>query len=450
MEKLRPSLRYSWYVVAVLMIAYISSFVDRQVLTLLVKPLKRDFQITDTQYGLLVGLSFAIFYTFLGIPIGRLADRHSRKRIIVWGITIWSIMTALCGLAGSYNQLFLARIGVGVGEAALSPAAYSLITDLFPRHKLGTALAVYNIGVYLGSGLSILLVALVLKLISVDGLWTLPLIGDIFPWQSVFFLVGLPGLLIVILVALTVREPHRATEGTAAVPIADLLAYYRQNQRAILHLFFGIAFMAFGSYSVTAWVPTLLERKYGLTASQAGLLLGGIITVFSTAGVLFGGRYGDRLTRQGRQDAKMRVGFVGMTFGVALGSILLLGFVFELVGLPVLIGLLILLCFFTAMPYGSATAAVQEMVPAAMRATFSALFLFVVNIIGLTGGPSMVGVLNDRLFHDDSQVHLSLGIAIVFGTGLSALLLYRGLKPFARAVENARLVNSQINLPELP
>ena len=450
MENPRPSLRYAWYVVAVLMIAYISSFVDRQVLTLLVKPLKRDFHITDTQYGLLVGLSFAIFYTFLGIPIGRLADRHSRKRIIVWGITIWSLMTALCGMAGSYNQLFLARIGVGVGEAALSPAAYSLITDLFPRHKLGTALAVYNIGVYLGSGLSILLVALVLKLISVDGLWTLPLIGNIFPWQSVFFLVGLPGLLIVILIALTIREPHRAIKGTVAIPVADLLAYYRQNQRAILHLFFGIAFMAFSSYSVTAWVPTLLERKYDLTASQAGLLLGGIITVFSTAGVLFGGRYGDRLTKQGVQDAKMRVGFVGMSFGATLGILLLAGFLFEIVSLPVLIGLLILLCFFTAMPFGSATAAMQEMVPASMRATFSALFLFVVNIIGLTGGPSMVGVLNDQLFHDDTQVHLSLGIAIVFGTSLSALLLYRGLIPFASAVENARFVNSRIVIPEVP
>lgn len=339
---------------------------------------------------------------------------------------------------------------MGVGEAALSPAAYSLITDLFPRHKLGTALAVYTIGVYLGSGLSILLVALVLKLISVDGLWTLPLIGNIFPWQSVFFLVGLPGLLIVILIALTIREPHRDIKGTVAIPVGDLLAYYRQNQRAILHLFFGIAFMAFSSYSVTAWVPTLLERKYDLSASQAGLLLGGIITVFSTAGVLFGGRYGDRLTKQGVQDAKMRVGFVGMSFGATLGILLLAGFLFEIVSLPVLIGLLILQCFFTAMPFGSATAAVQEMVPASMRATFSALFLFVVNIIGLTGGPSMVGVLNDQSFHDDTKVHLSLGIAIVFGTSLSALLLYRGLKPFASAVENARFVNSQIVIPEVP
>ena len=134
------NLRYAWYVVAVLMLAYISSFIDRQVLTLLVKPLKRDFGVTDTQVGLLIGFSFAIFYTFLGIPIGRMADRKSRKRIIVYGIAIWSLMTAVCGITGTYNQLFLARIGVGIGEAALSPAAYSLITDLFPRHKLGTRL----------------------------------------------------------------------------------------------------------------------------------------------------------------------------------------------------------------------------------------------------------------------------------------------------------------------
>ena len=213
-------------------------------------------------------------------------------------------MTALCGVTGTYNQLFLARIGVGIGEAALSPAAYSLITDLFPRHKLGTALGVYNVGVYLGSGLSILLVALILKLINVEGTWNIPFFGDIFPWQSVFFIVGLPGLLIVALIALTVREPERQNGQKAAVPFRDILSYFSANRQAMLCLFFGIAFMAFGSYATTSWTPTLLVRHYGLTESQAGLMLGGIVTIFSTAGVLVGGRYGDRLTKQGRADAK--------------------------------------------------------------------------------------------------------------------------------------------------
>jgi MFS family permease len=438
--KSSPNLRYAWYVVAVLMLAYISSFIDRQVLTLLVKPLKRDFGVSDTQVGLLIGFSFAIFYTFLGIPIGRMADRRSRKRIIVWGIAIWSLMTALCGVTGTYNQLFLARIGVGIGEAALSPAAYSLITDLFPRHKLGTALGVYNVGVYLGSGLSILLVALILKLINVEGTWNIPFFGDIFPWQSVFFIVGLPGLLIVALIALTVREPERQNGQKAAVPFRDILSYFSANRQAMLCLFFGIAFMAFGSYATTSWTPTLLVRHYGLTESQAGLMLGGIVTIFSTAGVLVGGRYGDRLTKQGRADAKMRVGFVGMSLSVTIAIVILLFFTLTTAPIKIFVVLLALSCFVTSMPYGAATAAVQEMTPAPMRATFSALFLFVVNIIGLGGGPLMVGFLNDKFFHDPNQVHLSLAITLVLAFGISCVLLYSGLKAFVQSIENAKLM----------
>jgi MFS family permease len=434
----KPSLRYAWYVVAVLMLAYISSFIDRQVLTLLVKPLKRDFQITDTQYGLLVGLSFALFYTFLGIPIGRLADRKSRKYIIVWGILIWSIMTALCGVAHSYQQLFWARIGVGIGEAALSPAAYSLITDMFPRQKLGTAMGIYNIGVYLGSGLSILLVALVLQLLNVEGTWTVPFFGEIFPWQSVFFVVGLPGLLIVVLILLTVREPARQYVAQSQASLSEVWAYFNAHRQAFLCLFVGIAFMAFGSYSVTAWTPTLLERRYGLSSAQAGLLLGSIVTVFSTSGVIFGGRYGDKLTKAGRLDAKMRVGFIGMTLSLGLALGLLIAFVTGAAPLPLFVVMLAMACFCSSMPYGSATAAVQEMTPAPMRSTFSALFLFVVNLIGLAGGPSMVGLLNDKLFRDNSQVHLSLALTMVLGCGLSTLLLYRGLRAYGHAVGSLR------------
>ncbi|MBB3838388.1 MFS family permease [Runella defluvii] len=433
-----PNLRYAWYVVAVLMLAYISSFIDRQVLTLLVKPLKRDFNVTDTQVGLLIGFSFAIFYTFLGIPIGRMADRKNRKRIIVWGITIWSIMTALCGVTGSYNQLFIARVGVGIGEAALSPAAYSLITDLFPRQKLGTALGIYNIGVYLGSGLSILLVALILKLVSVEGTWSIPFFGDIYPWQSVFFIVGIPGLLIVALIAFTIKEPERQNASKAAVSTQEVKRYFAANRQAILCLFFGIAFMAFGSYATTSWTPTLLVRHYGLTEAQAGLLLGSIVTVFSTGGVIVGGRYSDRLTQQGKADAKMRVGFIGMSIGLFLALIVLVFFTLTPAPIQGFVVLLALCCFATSMPYGAATAAVQEMIPAPMRATFSALFLFVVNLLGLGGGPLMVGLLNDKLFHDPNQVHLSFAITLVMATGFSCFLLYTGLKPFVQSIENAK------------
>ncbi|MFN3379285.1 MAG: spinster family MFS transporter [Runella zeae] len=432
------SLRYAWYVVGVLMLAYISSFIDRQVLTLLVKPLKRDFGITDTQVGLLIGFSFAIFYTLLGIPIGRLADRKSRKSIILWGITIWSFMTVICGVTDTYGELFWARVGVGIGEAALSPAAYSMISDLFPRQKLGTAMGVYNLGVYVGSGLSILLVALILKLINVEGMWHVPFFGDVYPWQSVFFMVGLPGLLIVLLIGFTIKEPIRQQSQKEAIAMSEVIQYFRSNQASLLCLFFGIAFMAFASYATTAWIPTLLVRKYTFTESQAGLLLGVVITVFSTLGVYTGGRYADKLTKDGVADAKMRVGFQGMLIGTALAGVVLVMMIFKLIPLVLLVGLLAMICFFTSLPYGAATAALQEMVPAPMRATFSAFFLFVVNIVGLGGGPLAVGFINDKIFGDTQQVHLSWAISVLIGCSLSCMLLFKGLKPFVRSIENAK------------
>lgn len=432
------SLRYAWYVVGVLMLAYISSFIDRQVLTLLVKPLKRDFGITDTQVGLLIGFSFAIFYTLLGIPIGRLADRKSRKSIILWGITIWSFMTVLCGVTDTYGELFWARVGVGIGEAALSPAAYSMISDLFPRQKLGTAMGVYNLGVYVGSGLSILLVALILKLINVEGMWHVPFFGEVYPWQSVFFMVGLPGLLIVLLIGFTIKEPARQQSRKEAVAFLEVTKYFRSNQASLLCLFFGIAFMAFASYATTAWIPTLLVRKYAFTESQAGLLLGVIITIFSTLGVYTGGRYADKLTKDGVADAKMRVGFQGMLIGTALAGVVLVMMIFKLIPLVLLVGLLAMICFFTSLPYGAATAALQEMVPAPMRATFSAFFLFVVNIVGLGGGPLAVGFINDKIFGDTQQVHLSWAISVLIGCSLSCMLLFKGLKPFVRSIDNAK------------
>ena len=432
MQATAPSLRYPWYVVSILMVAYISSFIDRQVLALLVEPIKRDFGISDTQMGLLIGFSFAIFYTFLGLPIGWLADRRSRKWIIVIGITVWSIMTALCGLANTYWILFFFRMGVGVGEAALSPAAYSIITDYFPKNKLGTALGFYNMGVYLGSGLSILLVALIIKLVSVSGLWDLPIVGLVRPWQTVFFMVGLPGLLIVAIIAATVREPNRKGTGLAVASGSDIRKYFRDNRQAILSLNVGIALMATASYGATSWTTSSLIRLYGMTISQAGLLFGGLVTVFSTLGVITGGRYADFLTKKGVADAKMRVPVQGMTATTIVALVMLL--TLSIYGKPPLgfiIGLISLFCFTSSLPYGAATAALQEIIPANMRGTFSAFYLFVINLIGLGCGPLLVGFINDRFFGTPQTIMLAMSISLFVSSCLSALVLYRGLSAFA-------------------
>ncbi|HKZ72699.1 MAG TPA: MFS transporter, partial [Steroidobacteraceae bacterium] len=203
-----PPALYSWYVVGVLTVTYTVSFIDRQIMALMIEPIRRDLGITDTQVSLLIGLAFAVFYTLLGLPIARLADRYSRRAIIAAGVAVWCVMTAACGLARSYAQLFLARVGVGVGEAALSPSALSMMSDYFPKRTRGRAVAVYNMGISLGAGLAMIVGGQVIAHVMQAPPVRLPVVGELFAWQTVFLVVGLPGLLMAVLMA-TVKEPAR-------------------------------------------------------------------------------------------------------------------------------------------------------------------------------------------------------------------------------------------------
>jgi MFS family permease len=199
---------YAWYVVIVLMVIYTLSFIDRQILAFLVGPIRADLQISDTAIGLLGGFAFAIFYTLLGLPMGWLADRKSRRGLIAIGLVFWSLMTALCSLARSFGTLFAARIGVGVGEATLTPAAFSLIADYFPREKLARALSVYSMGILIGSGLAFIVGGAVVQAMNGMPALQVPVLGTMAPWRLTFLIVGLPGLAIALLL-LTVREPVR-------------------------------------------------------------------------------------------------------------------------------------------------------------------------------------------------------------------------------------------------
>jgi MFS family permease len=200
---------YSWYVVGVLTLAYILSFIDRQIITLMIGPIKQDLGLTDTQMSYLIGLSFALFYTVFGFLIALAADRYNRRNIVTAGIVVWSVMTAFCGLAKGYGQLFLARMGVGFGEGALSPSALSMISDYFPREKLARAISVYSMGIAVGSGIALLVGGSIIHLVSSAATVTLPLVGELRPWQAAFVIVALPGLPLALLM-LTVREPASA------------------------------------------------------------------------------------------------------------------------------------------------------------------------------------------------------------------------------------------------
>lgn len=424
-----PSSLRAWSTVAILMLAYVLSFIDRQILNLLVGPIRRDLVISDTQMSLLMGLSFALFYTVCGIPLGRLADTKSRRGLIAIGVLFWSAMTAACGMARLYWQFLLCRIGVGVGEAALSPAAYSLIADSFPAERRATAISVYSMGVYLGSGLAFLLGGLVIKFASAQGDVLLPVLGEVRPWQLIFLILGAAGVLFTLLL-LAVREPARRGVGAGvAVPLAEVGRYLRANRRTVLYHNFGFAGLAFAGYGSAAWIPTFFIRTYGWDAGHVGVVYGSIVAVFGCLGIVFGGRLADWMAKRGRTDANMRVGlYAAMAALPCVASFPLMDNALWAAALmaPTV--------FCLSMPFGVAPAAIQEIMPSAMRGQASAIYLFVITLIGLGIGPTAVALVTDYLFADDQALRYSLLIVSTLAVASSLLLLAKGLQPYRESV----------------
>ncbi|GEA10435.1 MFS transporter [Alteromonas sp. KUL49] len=420
---------YACYLIFILLLAYTFSFIDRQILSLLVEPMKRDLVISDTQMSLLQGLSFAIFYTLMGLPLGRLSDRKSRRGIIAASIFFWSIMTAACGLAKNYWHLFVARMGVGVGEAGLSPAAYSLIADSVDKKHLSKAIGVYTMGIYLGGGLALIVGGMVIQWANSFTTISLPFVGEIYTWQAVFLAVGLPGILLVPFL-FTLQEPRRNVSPQSAASVSDVVAFFKTNRKTVLYHNFGAAFASVAGYGALAWVPSYLIRVHGLSSGEVGLIFGLIVLFAGAGGVLTGGAIADKLYRQGKLDAKMRVAMWAMLLGVI--PTLFYPILSNLT--PVLV-LLTLSTFFANFMMGLGPAAIQEAVPTTMRGQFSALYLFVVNLIGLGLGPTLVALCTDYLFGAPEQVGYSLLLVTSIAMITSAILLWRSLPHYRKTIE---------------
>lgn len=437
-----PSPAQSWHMVLVLMIFYIFSFIDRQIIALLVEPMKRDLQISDTLVGLLSGLAFALLYTVLGIPIGRLADSKSRKAIIAAGVLVWSVMATLCGLAKNAWQLFFARMGVGVGEAALSPAAYSMLTDAFPPEKRGRAFSIYNSGITIGAGIALLVGGLVVATISKEGqtLW-LPLVGEVRAWQFVFIVTGAPGILLPLLL-LSVREPARrgllrtdAAAGAAVVgqvPLREVLNYMVANGHFYRLHFIAMAMLSLLGYAVSQWLPTVMARTYGIPAAQVGQVLGIATLSINTLGILLAGRLSDWLTRRGHADAPIIVCFGTAVLVVATSAFPAF--------MPSATAGLVMMCI-TGLPFHAWVAmgpmAVNQVTPNQMRAQVSAVYLFTVNIIGMSAGPALVPMISDYLLRDPSKIRWGLLIVVAAAGTIAALLLWLERPVYRQKVKEA-------------
>ena len=439
-EPAYPSNRYAWYVVLVLTLAYMLSFLDRQIMALMVQPIKRDLGISDTAMSLLLGLAFAIFYTILGLPIGRLADRASRRSIIGWGIALWCVMTTACGLAQGYWTLFLARIGVGVGEAALAPSALSLISDYFPKEKRGQAISLYNAGVGLGAALAMILGGQVIQYVSSQPPVELPLIGKLFAWQTVFLVVGLPGIAVALLM-MTVKEPVRrgkmkleTAQGTTdEISVAEVVKFLRERWRMFASHFVGMSVVTILGYAYFSWLPTTFIRTWGWSIGQISLAYGSIMLITVPLGAFFGGWLADRFYQRGHKDGHMRSNLYGVVVLMAGPYVLV-----PIMPTPEL-ALFVLVFGSVGGAWVTATGAASLMMvcPNQMRGQITALYYFVISLLGLTIGPSAVAIVTDFVFKDESMLRYSLSLTCGVACVIAIVVLSYNLKLYRASVAEA-------------
>lgn len=416
-----------WLALALLTAAYIVSYVDRTIITLLVGPIRADLGISDTQFSLLSGLAFALFYTVLGVPMARWADRGDRPLLIAAGVFVWSVMTAAGGLARSFGELFAARVGVGVGEAALSPAAYSLIADLIPRRRLGLALGIYGAGVYVGIGLTFIVGGALVERLQQAGPVTLPVVGALAPWQQAMMLVGTPGILLAVLLGLLLPEPRRASAAKRrATDRLPLLPYLRAHANYLGLLFLGFAMLTMVFNGYLTWLAEHFLREFDWAKGRTGFALGVLILIAGVGGMLAGGATIDRLTRRGVDGAALKVALFGVL------ALLPWPWWATLAASPamVLTGITPIV-FFSSFSFGPAIVSIQTDTPPALRAQISAVYLFVVNLAGIGFGGTAVALTAELSFSGRLGPAMALvgTLGVVFAAAALALAVRRRPSP---------------------
>jgi MFS family permease len=393
-----------WVGTAILMITYAFAFIDRQILSLLVEPIKHDLHLSDAQLSLLLGLAFVALLALIGLPIGRLVDTRRRTAIIAVGVAVWSMMTVSCGLAQNYLQLLLSRMGVGVGEACLTPSAYSILADYFPAKRRGLAFGIYGVSVYVGLGLSFVIGGEVIGRLGA-GPFVLPWIGAMATWRLAFIAVGLPGLLVAALVAM-LAEPERRGAGPTAPHLRDVYAYLRAWWLPILLTDVCLAFVAMTGYSLTAWIPSFFIRTYGWTPPEIGHRFGIVIVFSGIVGYVTGGWAGDALVARGVKAGRLvlvvAAALTAIPFAIAAPLAGDGWHALALYGAT--------LCFVT-MGTSLIPAVQLGIVPAGMRGLAISLGTLIVNSLGLGLGPTAVALITDYVIRDETKIRYALAAA---------------------------------------
>jgi MFS family permease len=414
---------YAWTVVVILCLGSVVSLLERQVINLLVEPLKADLGVSDTQISILQGFAFAMFYSVVAIPIGRLVDARSRVAIIFWGTLLFTLATFFCGLAAGFATLFVARMFVGVGEATLAPAGMSLLGDYFPPEKLARAIGLFIGSTFAGSGLALLIIGAVLNMLGQHPDIVMPLVGPVRDWQLAFMLAALPGIVFAAIVLL-VREPPRSQSEDVAVeppaPFAATIRYLFANIATFAPLFIGLPLLAAANFAMNAWVPTFFMRTYAWEAGKIGQIFGLMVMILGTGGVFAGGALSDWLTARGRRNAAIIVPLFGaicaMPFvlifplaDAATRSLWLLG--------PAM--------FFGAMPFGAGPAGIISTAPNRMRGQLIAIYLLVASLVGSGVGPWAIAAFTDGVMGDPMLIRYSIATmaTALFLVGASVLAM---------------------------
>jgi MFS family permease len=393
-SKVMLRIRNPYIILGLLTTAYTLSFMDRYVLNLVLNNVKHDMQLSEMQAGLLAGAGFAVLYALMALPMGVIADKKSRTKLAAIGIGLWSAMTALCALSRNYVQLLLCRTGVGVGEAALTPAAYPIIKSLFPSSRLSTAIGVYCSGIYIGSGLAYWLGGKALSYIKLHHL--AEQIGWVrFDWQLVFLIFGIPGIVVALLMLL-VKTPEVIKSSGSKFDLPAFKAFVFADNYRFLKMTIASALFNVAVYAAGVWLPTYLQRVHKMDVAHSGQILGIAMICIAPIGAIAGGVMGDR--------QNVSRGLTGRLSAIVLP--------------------LLALSLLMSAPVAITAAMIQEMSPEQMRSTAPAFMLMMQNLIGMSLGPASVAFLTEYVYHDTMMIGLSIAITGVVFCGLSMFLFY--------------------------
>ena len=427
-----PAKKHSYSAVAILTLAQIFAFIDRQIPSMLVEPIKQDFNLTDSQIALLGGAAFSIFYAIMALPIGYAVDRYQRTKVLGTGIFLWSLMTALAGLANSFGKLFGARIGVAVGEAVMAPTSVSLVSDSFPENKQGKPMGIITAGVYIGIGITLLGGGFLIDYLTSIGGITLPLIGYLKPWQATFMIVGIPGLLLAI-AAFYLKEPKRLEEQTdkQLKDRKNVFLHLKEHRKTLIPMFGGLIFMALIFYSFSFWAPTMMIRTFDISLTEVGFILGMITIISSITGTIAAGSAVDYLRNKNYSDAPVRAAMIAVI--LALPPIISLSFVQSELGAWICIALYLLFISSFA-PLG--LLAISGVSTGNVKGQTAAIHAFLMMAFGLSLGPQLTAFFTDFVFVDPNLLINSVSLTGLIVLPISALLFKLSLSRYRESSES--------------